>query len=240
MEEQIELQAELRTKSGKGEAHRLRCSGKIPAVYYGRGEENILLTLDPHQMDKKLSQKGGMNALIRLKIEGKGDFNVILRDYQADAITRVFTHADFQHVDLTQKISVEVPVHLLGSPQGVKEGGILQQVTRLLTVLCLPTNIPKEITADVSPLKMGQNLHLHELKLPLGVESMGDVDLTIASVLAPREEEVATPSVMTEPEVLTAKKEEGEGTAPPADAKGKAPADKGKPSSGAETKEAKK
>lgn len=238
--EQIELNANLRDKRGKGISHRLRREGKIPGVYYGKGEKNILLTLDPHQMDKKLSQEGGMNSLIRLKIEGKGDFNVILRAYQADAITRVFTHADFQHVDLTEKISVEVPVHLLGSPLGIKEGGILQQVTRFLTVLCFPTNIPKEITADVSALKIGQNLHLHELKLPQGVEITGAVDLTIASVLAPREEEVVTPSVLTEPEVLTAKKEEGEGAAPVADAKGKAPADKGKPSTGAETKEGKK
>ncbi len=209
--EQIELSANMRTRIGKGEAHKLRREAKIPAIYYGKDQESILLSVDPRQLEKAVSTPAGMNALIKLKVEGKGDYNVLLKDYQAHPISRVFIHADFLHVDLNKKLKVSVPVHITGNAAGVKEGGILQQVTRELEVMCLPINIPKEITVDVSHLKIGQNLHLHEVKLPQGIEPIGEVDLTIASVLAPRAEEELTPGVMAEPEVLTAKKEEGEG-----------------------------
>lgn len=236
--QQIELQAELRTKSGKGEAHRLRREKRIPAIYYGKGEENILLSVDPHILEKAVSGKGGMNALIKLKVNQKGDYNVLLRDYQAHPISRKFLHVDFVHVDLSKKIRVSIPVHLTGTPVGIKEGGILQHVTRELEVLCLPSGIPQEIPADVTHLKVGQNLHLHEIKLPEGVEAVGGTDATIAAVIAPREEEL-TPGVMAEPEVLTAKKEEGEAGAGGGEEKGKAAAPEGKGEAKKETKEIK-
>ncbi len=225
--QQIELNAELRVKSGKGEAHRLRREKRIPAVYYGKGEDNILLSVDPHLLEKAVSGKGGMNALIKLKVNQKGDYNVLLRDYQAHPISRKFLHVDFVHVDLSKKIRVSIPVHLVGTAVGIKEGGILQHVTRELEVLCLPSGIPQAITADVSQLKVGQNLHLHEIKLPEGVEAVGGTDVTIAAVIAPKEEEL-TPGVIAEPEVLTARKEEGEGVPSGTDERAKAAASEGK------------
>ncbi len=235
--ELIELNADLRTKTGKGEAHKLRREGKIPAIYYGKSQENLMLAVDPRMLEKVVGTTAGMNAILRLKVQGKGDYNVLLRDYQAHTITRKFTHADFVHVDLTKKIQVAIPVHLTGNPIGVKEGGILQQATREIQILCLPTNIPKEVVADVSGLKIGQNLHLHDLKLPEGAESVGEVDVTIASIIAVKEEEVLTPGVMTEPEVLTAKKEEGAEGAAAADGKAAASA-KGAPAKAAPAKAA--
>ncbi len=208
----FEMSATVRTEKGKNVAYRLRASGKIPAIYYGKGAENFMLTVDPLALEKATAGESGMNTLIKLKVEGKGDYNVLLKDYQANAITRNFTHADFVHVDLNKKITVSIPVHLTGSPQGVKDGGVLQQATRELEVLCLPTHIPKEIVVDVSALKIGHNLHLHDIKLPEGAEVVGELDVTIASVLMTREE-VAEPTTLAEPEVLTAKKTEGDAAA---------------------------
>lgn len=223
--DQVILEAVLRTKLGKGDAHQLRAKGEIPAVFYGKGAKNLHLAIKRRDLEKAVSSKMGMNTIIQLKVPGKGDFNVLLKTYQADAIKRDFTHADFITVDLTQKIEIAVPVLLTGKAVGVKEGGILEQVTREVTIFCLPTAIPKQIEVDVTPLKIGQNLHLSDIKLPAGVESHEKSDVTLASVVAPKEEEL-TPGTLTEPEVLTAKKpEEGEG----AEA-GKAPAPKGPPS----------
>jgi len=206
----FEMSATVREGKGKGVAHRLRENGKIPAIYYGKGEENFMLVVDPKSLEKAVSGDSGMNTLIKLKVEGKGDYNVLLRDYQAHAITRNFTHADFIHVDLNKKITVSVPVHLTGTPVGVKEGGVLQQATRELEVQVLPTHIPKEIVVDVTGLKIGHNVHLHDIKLPEGAEVVGELDVTIASVLATREEVVEAATTLAEPEVLTAKKADGE------------------------------
>ncbi|MBI2339441.1 MAG: 50S ribosomal protein L25 [Deltaproteobacteria bacterium] len=223
--ERITLNVETRTKTGKGISHSLRRQGKIPAVLYGKGIDNLKLSVALLELEKALSTQAGMNAVLQLNVEGKGAFDVLMKDYQADAVKRKFTHADFLKVDLSKKITVAVPVHLTGKPEGLKEGGILEQVTRELKVLCFPLNIPGQIEVDVSALKIGQNLHLKDVTLPSGVESAEADDVTIALVSLPKEEEVLTPGVMTEPEVLTAKKEEGEEGAAPAEGKAAAPAE---------------
>lgn len=218
------IEATSRGGLGKSDAIKLRQKGSIPAVFYGQGQKNQHLVLNPKDLEKAVSSARGMNTLITLKVDGKSEFNVLLRDYQADPITRKFRHADLVHVDLTKKIEIAVPIHLEGKAAGVKEGGILEQVTRELLVLCFPNNIPNFISVDVSGLKIGQNLHLHDIKLPEGVEPHAKSDVTIASVFKPREEEIVAPAATTlaEPEVLTAKKEEGAaGAAPAAGEKGK-------------------
>lgn len=210
--ENLTLAATLRTKTGKGDAHSLRREGLIPAIFYGKKQANMHLALKAKDLEKVTSTELGMNAILTLKVEGKGDFNVLLRDYQAHPIKRNFLHADFQWLDLTKKIQVSVPIHLIGKSEGVKEGGILDQVTREIQILCLPINIPKEIKVDVSDLKIGQNLHLSDVKLPDGAESADKTNLTIASVVAAKEEDLtvaAAAPTLAEPEVLTAKKEEG-------------------------------
>jgi large subunit ribosomal protein L25 len=210
--ENLTLSAKIRTTVGTGHAHSLRRQGLIPAIFYGKGQTNLHLTLDPKALEKVTTTDRGMNAILTLQVEGKGDFNVLLRDYQAHPLKRNFLHADFQWVDLKKKIEVAVPVHLTGKAEGVKEGGILDQVTREIKVFCFPTNIPKEIQVDVSALKIGQNLHLSDVKFPEGVESAEKTNVTVASIVATREEDLTTTAAagpMAEPEVLTAKKEEG-------------------------------
>lgn len=208
--EQLTIQGTIRQRLGKGDAHQLRREGKIPAVFYGKGAENVHFSVNPRDLEKAVSGELGVNTLLKLELSDGKSHPVMLRAFQAHAIKRNFTHADFALVDLKKKIHVRVPVHLEGRPEGVKEGGILEHITRELDVLCFPTAIPKEIKADVSGLKMNQSLHLHDITLPEGVEPREKVDATIAAVIQPREEKVAEAAAgtMAEPEVLTAKKEE--------------------------------
>ncbi len=220
--ERQQLTATTREKSGKGVARQLRAKGAIPAVLYGQGQEATLLQVDLRDFTKVVSTGAGINVLFDLEIQGKGKVPVIVKDYQAHVIDRKFTHVDFFKIDLTKKISVEVPIHLVGKAAGVKEGGILEHITRSLKVNCLPGAIPQFLEADVSNLNIGDSLHLHDLKLPQGVEAVPGADETIAAVVAPVEEVVVTPETeVTQPEVLTAKKPaEGEGEAGAAAPKG--------------------
>lgn len=202
--EQFELQASLRQKIGKGASHQLRAAGNIPAVYYGKGEQNLHIAINPIDLERAVASEAGMNVLIKLKIAGSGDHNALIKAYQAHPIKRNFTHADFVHLDLQKPIQIKVPIQLVGRPEGLKEGGILEHVTRELEIRCLPTQIPKNIHLNVEHLKLNQNLHLSDIQFATGVEPVTKINLTIASVMQPREV-VETPAVMTEPEVLTAK-----------------------------------
>lgn len=213
--ERQQLTATPRDKTGKGVARQLRAKGAIPAVLYGQGQEATLLHVNLRDFTKVVSTGAGINALFDLDIQGKGKIPVIVKDYQAHVIDRKFTHVDFFKIDLSKKVSIEVPVHLVGKAAGVKEGGILEHITRSVKVNCLPTSIPQFLEADVSNLNIGDSLHLHDIKFPEGVEAAPGADETIAAVVAPVEEVAATPETeITQPEVLTAKKPaEGEGDA---------------------------
>jgi large subunit ribosomal protein L25 len=208
--ERIQLTVELRHAQGKGGARKVRAKGLIPGVIYGKGIENINVVVHPKEFSKALSGTSGMNTMLDMEVPNHGKVTVMLKDYQADNILRKFTHVDFLTIDLSKKLKVEVPIQIIGKAEGVKEGGILELIRRELTVICLPTHIPKSIEVDVSTLKIGQSIHIDDLKLPTDLEVPHDQNFTIASVVAPRAEEVvtATPAegAPTEPEVLTAKK----------------------------------
>ena len=213
--ERQQLTATPREKSGKGVARQLRAKGTIPAVLYGQGKEATLLQVNLRDFTKVVSTGAGINVLFDLEVQGAGKIPVIVKDYQAHVIDRKFTHVDFFKIDLTKKVTLEVPIHLVGKAAGVKEGGILEHITRTIKVNCLPTAIPEFLEVDVSNLNIGDSLHLHDVKLPAGVEASPGSDETIAAVVAPVEEVVATPETeVTQPEVLTAKKPaEGEAEA---------------------------
>jgi large subunit ribosomal protein L25 len=220
--ERLQLKAVTRNESGKGPARRLRSKGLVPAIIYGKACEPTLLAIDTKELNRSLMQAGGTNVLFDLQIDGKKSVPVMVRDYQAHVIERNLIHVDFLQVDLTEKIHVEIPIRLIGKPPGLKEGGILEHIRRTLEVICLPTAIPEFIEADVSALNIGDTVHVHDLKLPEGIELAAITDVAIAAVVAPAEEKieevVAVEGAPTEPEVIGAKKkeeEEGEGEEAP-------------------------
>ena len=176
----------------------------------------------------------GSNPIVNLNV-GSGDVTALVRDVQLDPLTRGIIHLDFQHISLTEQIEVEVAVHFIGQPIGVKDsGGILEHLARSLKVRCLPTTIPGSIDVDVTALNVGQNLHVRDIKAE-GFEIITDGDVTVAAVVAPAVEEVVAPvvteEVAAEPEVVATKgKKEAEG----------APAEGGKEKESGKEKEPKK
>lgn len=206
--ERFGLTAETRN-NGKGAARKLRAAGKIPAVLYGTSVEPKSLAVDAHTFEKIAKQAHGSTMLFDLDLAGEKS-TALVRDYQADPFRREITHIDFQAVGLNDKIEVEVPVQLNGSPAGVKEGGILEQLRRTINVRCVVSNIPSHFDVDVSALNIGDNIHADELTLPEGVEFPHAANFTIAAVVPPTKEEEVKPAVAVEGEEGAAAPAEGE------------------------------
>lgn len=183
----LELNASRREKCGKGSARQLRLTGQIPAVLYGMGDENQHLSIEPKFIEKILLQGKGTTELIDLKIEGAQGVPVLVREYQANVLNRKLRHVDFVRVDLNKEVEIDVPVHLVGKSQGVKDGGILEQYLRKIHVTCKPNAIPEHIDVDVSSLGLGGNIHVTDIKVPEGVAITTRADLTVAAVLEPKQ-----------------------------------------------------
>src|SRR5205807_2988239 len=175
----------------------------------------------------------GENILVELEIAGqKASRTALLQEVQHSPVGGDVLHVDFHAVSMDEKIQADVPLEALGVATGVKNfGGLLEQNLRVLPIECLPRDLPDKITVDVSALNIGDSIHVRDIKLPSGVTAKVQPDLTAFSVMAPViEEEPVTPeaeaAAAAGPEVITAKKEEGEATAP-------APGAKGAPTAGA-------
>jgi large subunit ribosomal protein L25 len=214
------LEAEIRTTSGKGWAHKLRQKGQIPAVCYGGGGAPLSIALDPRALSKALDPQKRQNTLITLTVKADGksqQLTVMLKEYQTDPIKLDVMHADFVRVDVTKPVRVTIPIVLTGRPEGVKLGGILHQVFRHVEVECLPDRIPVQLEGDVTPLNMGQALHASDLPVAEGVRVLLDPKQSVAVVVAPKAEK--TPE---EEATAAAAAETAEGAAPAAAAEGAA------------------
>ena len=188
------LEARPREGSGKGFARRLRAQKLIPAVVYSRHlEQPLQIAVDPTAVRKAIHTPHRLNTLITLKIDGKGEQQVILKEYQQDPVTHELLHADFIGVNERESVKVKVPIELVGRPEGVIAGGILEQKRRDMEVWAMPTAIPEKVEVDVSHLKIGNALHANEMKLPAGLTLKTTVNYTIATVTAPQAEIVEAP-----------------------------------------------
>ena len=208
------LNVELRVRTGKGGSRKVRRDGLVPAVVYGKGVESLNLRVDPKALQTAIATEAGWNTLITLKGEGPFDGKVvILKDMQVDAIRRDPQHVDFHAIDLTRNIAVMVPVQPLGKAKGVIEGGTLSMIRHELEVYCLPTNIPTSIEMDVANLEVGDAIHIDEVVLPEGVESLHDVNFTVLTVVGRMAEEVEETDEEDIVEGEEAEGEEGEDAA---------------------------
>jgi large subunit ribosomal protein L25 len=188
-----ELEASVRTSSGKGAARRLRASGKIPAIAYGSGISTQKLELPVRPLERAL--EAGRSTLLSLggvrELDGR---LVIVKELQRDPASRQIVHCDFYAVDVTRKIEVSVPIHLEGKAPGVVAGGVLEPMLRELAVRCLPLEIPAAIRVDVSALEIGDSIRVADLVLPEGCEAVSDAGAGVAHVIIPRAEEEAVPA----------------------------------------------
>ncbi len=206
------LTAEIREEMGKEKAKKLRSRGLIPAIFYGPKSQSIPLVVQSKELAKALQTEAGENVLIDLDIR-KGDQSdrkvVMLKDIQIDPLERMMLHTDFYEVTMDQMITVEVPVHLVGKPEGTKMGGILEQVRRTIQIQCLPTDIPKSIDVDVTPLMIGDSIHVQDIRVEKA-RIISETNFTIATVVPPVVEEKAAEAVAPEvTEGAEVKEEEG-------------------------------
>jgi|EndMetStandDraft_5_1072996.scaffolds.fasta_scaffold425703_1 large subunit ribosomal protein L25 len=224
----IVVSAEAREQRGKNEARRLRAKGRIPAIVYTPGKENLAISVSPRELAAVFKTGAAENTLVDLDLAGKKR-KVILKDYQVHPVRAEFLHADFYEVALDKAIHVKVHIELQGVPVGVKtDGGLLEFVTREILVSCLPLDIPKKFVVDVSELGMNGEVRVSAVPMPDKVKSLTDGDLLVAHVVAKHEEEAAaTPAEgaapAAEPEVAKKGKAPAEGDAAKA-APGKAAA----------------
>lgn len=207
----IQLSGTRRETIGKGGARKARAAGQLPGVVYGHGEEPVAVAVDYREFMTQMRKHKGGNPIVNLNLGGN-EVTALVRDAQIDPITQAVLHVDFQHISLTEKVTVEVPVHAVGVAIGVKDGGgILEMITRTVEIRCLPTAIPASIDLDVTALNVGESLHVSDVKVE-GIEIVSAADTTILHVAAPTVEADAPAAGTTaEPEVVGAKgkKEEG-------------------------------
>ncbi|MGE5645142.1 MAG: 50S ribosomal protein L25 [Acidobacteriota bacterium] len=225
MRKDITVAAEQRPQRGKNAARRLRQRGLIPAIVYGAFQEPVAVAVNPKELEKILHSKSGHNTIFNVGIEGSGVTPAMIVDYQYDPFKDTLLHADLKRIDLTKRIVVSVPVTTHGEPKGVKQqDGLLEIVTREVTVECLPEDIPESYSLDVTELMIGQSLRAGDIPLAAGVKLMSSPDNVIAHVVALRQEEeapaAATPEAASpagatgsEPEVIKKGKKEEEAAA---------------------------
>ena len=224
--ERIQLTVKQREQLGSAESRRLRRDGFVPGVLYGKDSPRPIVVAE-RDLRSALTGPSGLHAVLDVVLEGQSTAHPsILKEYQQDPLRGKLAHIDLQEVRLDVPIQAAVTVTLTGESAGVKEGGVLSQVSATVNVMALPMEVPEHVDADVSALQIGDTLRLSDLTAPEGATFVDDPEETvIATVAAPRVEE--------EPEVEEAEElaegeeaPEGEGT-PEAAASGEAAAEGG-------------
>jgi large subunit ribosomal protein L25 len=206
MSSQVTLNAERRDATGKGSARKLRARGKLPAVVYGGEGEAMLITLNAHDCLHLFQSISVDNTIVNLDVEGvKIPVPTLVREIQAHPYKPDLVHVDFYRIQKGVEVELDVPIHLIGTPTGVKDqGGVLEHTIHSMPVRCIPAAIPDVFELDVSGLEINDSLHVGQLDVPEGVTMLLDPERTICSVqppsvtAAPEDEE----AVDEEPEVI--------------------------------------
>jgi large subunit ribosomal protein L25 len=211
----VTLGAERREGTGKGVARKLRQAGKVPAVLYGREMDAIHLAIDAHQADLLFHSIPVDNTVVELKIEGdETSHQTLIREIQTHPYRGYLVHVDFLRIQAGVTVDMNVPLHLVGDPVGVREhGGVLEQTIHDIPISCIPSAIPESIDIDVSALDLHDTLHISDLVVAEGIEIQLPPERTICSVSVPRaliEETDEDEDELEEPEVI-GEEAEGEG-----------------------------
>jgi large subunit ribosomal protein L25 len=207
------LSAQRRQDTGKGPARRLRYGGKIPAVVYGHGREPQALTVDRTEFEKILSLSHG-STILELDIDGTKQ-RTLVRDIQRHPTKKTVTHVDFMELHAGERIRVDVPIELVGTPDGVRNaGGVMEQFLREIEVEILPKDIPELIKIDVTDMRIVSSMHVRDVTIE-NAKILTDPSVTICTVLPPRVEvepvaEAVEAEEVAEPELIRKAKAEGE------------------------------
>jgi large subunit ribosomal protein L25 len=186
----IELEAQERKERGKQAGRALRREKRIPAVIYGRKTEAIPVSVSSTELDKAIKRTETMEVFLKLSL-GSENYQVMLKELQADFVNGKFIHADFLTIEKDQVLDFRVPVEVVGEEvcPGVEQGGMLQILRRELDVRCTVDNIPESIKVDISGLGLGDSVHIEEIELGDNLEVFTDVNFTVVTIVAPAAEE---------------------------------------------------
>ena len=176
-----------RTAEGKGGARRLRRTGVVPAVAYGRDFPATSLTVGPKEVLAILKSAHGQNTVIKMSVTGK-DVLVMIKEFTYHPVTRALEHVDFVEVKLDREVDVEIPLVFTGKPLGVTAGGIIRQVYRTLPVHCLPDRIPLKIEVDIAHLNLSEHIATQDLNLGEGVKVKLPAEQTLIAIVAPEKD----------------------------------------------------
>ncbi|HXY18811.1 MAG TPA: 50S ribosomal protein L25 [Gemmatimonadales bacterium] len=192
MAQTVKLDATTRSTQGKGPARAMRRGGQVPAVIYGRGREPTALSVDGVALGRLLEKIHPESTIVELALDG-ATVKTLIREVQRHPVRPGIVHVDFYEIRAGEKIRLEVPIHCVGIPEGVRnQGGTLDQVIRNVAIEVLPTDIPERVELDVTALTIGKSLHVADLAIP-NAHILMDGALTVCTVVAPRIEEVAAP-----------------------------------------------
>jgi large subunit ribosomal protein L25 len=234
MAEEIVLTVQPREERGRTEVRKLRADGLLPGVIYGAGIEPVALSVPRSDLLRVLHAHGA-HPLVTVKMDGGREYLALIKDLQIDHVRQTALHVDFHRVQEDVTVQTEVEILLEGTPEGVKVGGILEQIVRTVPIEALPRALPEHITFDVSAMEIGSTVRVGDLTAPPGVTILADPEQTLCTVVAPKVEEEAPMSAedaealaALTPEELEALKEyaaEVEEAAPEEGAEGEAPAE---------------
>jgi large subunit ribosomal protein L25 len=216
MAQPVTLQARSRTQTGKGAARSLRRAGQVPAVIYGHHRKPEALVLDDTALAKVLPGITS-STIVDVTVDDRAPVKALIRELQRDPLRSVsILHLDLYEIRADEKITVEVRVHLVGIPDGVRNfGGVLDHSLRTLEIRVFPADIPEQVDLDVTALAIGHSLFVRDVTLAKA-EILNPPDQPICSVVAPRTEEVAAPvpeeaaAAPAEPELIRKPKAEEE------------------------------
>jgi large subunit ribosomal protein L25 len=227
----VALNASPRTGTRRAAVNKLRSSGRIPAVIYGRQTKPQPLEINAKEIEDLIHHAASENLLVDLSVKDdqKPKRLALVQEVQHHPLNGGVLHVDFHEVNENEQVTISVPVETTGEAAGVKTGGgVIEHVLFKLKVRALPKDLPEQIVIDVTSLELGKVIHIGDIQPPQGVEIIGSKNAPVVSCALPRteaEEAAATevaPAAAGDVEMIKEKKEEGEGAAP---AKGeKAPA----------------
>ena len=183
------LNLRTRRQSGKGVARKLRRTGRVPGVIYGGGDDPLMVSMEARETLSLFQLISVENTVLQLMVDDQDAERALVREVQVHPFRTELLHVDFLRIRRGVALEVQVPVHLIGVPEGVRLGGVLDQVVHDITVKCVPSRIPAAIDLDVTELGAGAVIRAGDLEMPEGVENLVDPDLTICAVVAAREEE---------------------------------------------------
>jgi large subunit ribosomal protein L25 len=182
----VTLKAMERTDLKKSTLRKIREEGNIPAIVYGKNKESKPIYINSGDFLKTI-REAGLTGIITLELNNE-KHTVILHEFQKDPIKSKILHLDFQIVDMSSEVEVDVFVHLIGEAKGVKDGGVLQQSLHQLSIRALPNNIPKSIEIDISQLEVGDSVTVGDIETGGKYEILHEESQVIASILPPQQE----------------------------------------------------